>query len=137
MVLILLDGKDFVPSVTNTVKLMKIVKDAKDSKTELSIYLSDIDLVDNKDHLDHMVKTINTLTTTEKSIDVLIKENLKGREADASLVVLSMDDKEMDVNPNNNSHYIFMDSYITTRVYSLVKPHIVKNNTEEKEEDYE
>lgn len=43
-----------------------------------------------------------------------VSSRLKGRVE--KLVVLSINDYELICNPNNNSHYIFMDEYITERV---------------------
>lgn len=133
MVLILIDSKEFVTCSNNTVRLMKICKDSIDNDVEISLIITDIESIENQEYISHMLNAVKYLSTSSKSIDVLIKENLKDRKEGDSLVVLSIDDKKMDVNPNNNSHYIFMDGYITNRVYDLVREYIVNNLKTNKE----
>lgn len=133
MVLILIDSKEFVTCSNNTVRMMKICKDSIDNDVEISLIITDIESIENQEYISHMLNAVKYLSTSSKSIDVLIKENLKDRKEGDSLVVLSIDDKKMDVNPNNNSHYIFMDGYITNRVYDLVREHIVNNLKTNKE----
>lgn len=133
MVLILIDSKEFVTCSNNTVRMMKICKDSIDNDVEISLIITDIESIENQEYISHMLNAVKYLSTSSKSIDVLIKENLKDRKEGDSLVVLSIDDKKMDVNPNNNSHYIFMDGYITNRVYDLVREYIVSNSKTNKE----
>lgn len=133
MVLILIDSKEFVTCPNNTVRLMTICKDSIDNDVEISLIITDIESIENQEYISHMLNAVKYLSTSSKSIDVLIKENLKDRKEGDSLVVLSIDDKKMDVNPNNNSHYIFMDGYITNRVYGLVREYIVNNLKTNKE----
>ena len=78
------------------------------------------DLIDT--HIDFY-----SIFTEINTIETLIKSNNKDKSKDTILIVIDSIDRSSSVNPNNNSYYIPIDTYITSKILSRIFE-IVLNN---------
>ena len=78
------------------------------------------DLIDT--HIDFY-----SIFTEINTIETLIKSNNKDKSKDTILIVIDSIDRSSSVNPNNNSYYIPIDTYITSKILSKVVDIVLTN----------
>ena len=120
---IVIDGNSFVDCRNNKVYLKSIIDFANAVGMNYKINITNRELFDES-KLDFYCK--NDINILSDSIRKVLLDNIKGRDKEHILVVLSMSNYALDVNKNNNSHYFYMDSFLTDtiskRVLELSEP---------------
>lgn len=110
---VIIDGTSFVSCYNNEIYLEKMIAKVNSMKMSIDITLTNKELHDDKT-LSNLEKM--GINTTSDKISLVIYEKIKNRSHDHVLAILSMANYALDVNKNNNSYYIYMDSFITDNI---------------------
>lgn len=121
--IIVINGDDFSTNTHNTVNLMRLVSDA--SKLDLDLVISISSSVEY-DHRPYMYEKVTILDEDDMKLSIEeIISKYNNIDAKTKLLVLSTSNYTH-IDPN--VEWVFMDEYITTRVYTLIKEQMIEMN---------
>ena len=121
---VIIDGKEFISNTHNIIKLMKLIRDADSASIDLSISIVNGESDKHNSYQYERVRHLN-LDYIDKSLDEAISKYDSMRVTGDKLIVLSMTPIEEINRVSIDTHYIYMDSFITNRVYALIETHMV------------